>query len=72
MAVRGYIEGVGDVVYSSIAGILSLVVRIITSYALADVCGNMIIAYAEGLAWCFMLILHAVRLIRLKYKPVKS
>lgn len=72
MAVRGYIEGLGDVMYSSIAGILSLVVRIIASYVLADVCGNMIIAYAEGLAWCFMLILYAVRLIRLKYKPVKS
>lgn len=72
MAVRGYIEGLGDVMYSSIAGILSLVVRIIASYALADVCGNMIIAYAEGLAWCFMLILYAARLIRLKYKPVKS
>lgn len=71
MAVRGYIEGVGDVMYSSIAGILSLVVRITASYALADVCGNMIIAYAEGMAWCFMLILYVARLIRLKYKVVK-
>lgn len=72
MAVRGYIEGVGDVVYSSIAGILSLVARIAASYALADVCGNMIIAYAEGLSWCFMLILYALRLIILKHKGVKA
>lgn len=72
MAVRGYIEGIGDIMYSSIAGVLSLVVRIAASYAFADVCGNMIIAYAEGLSWCFMLILYAARLIRLKYKPVKS
>lgn len=72
MAVRGYIEGVGDVVYSSVTGILSLIVRIAASYALADVCGNMIIAYAEGLSWCFMLVLYAAWLIRLKYKSVKS
>lgn len=71
MAVRGYIEGVGDVLYSSVAGILSLIVRIGASYVLADVCGNMIIAYAEGLSWCFMLVLYAARLIRLRYKPVK-
>ena len=72
MAVRGYIEGVGDIMYSSIAGILSLFVRIAASYAFADVCGNMIIAYAEGLSWCFMLVLYAARLIWLRYKPVKS
>lgn len=72
MAVRGYIEGVGDIMYSSIAGILSLVVRITASYTFADVCGNMIIAYAEGLSWCFMLVLYSARLIWLRYKPVKS
>lgn len=70
MAVRGYIEGVGDVLYSSVAGILSLIVRIGASYALADVCGNMIIAYAEGMAWCFMLVLYVARLIRLRNKIV--
>lgn len=72
MAVRGYIEGVGDIMYSSVAGILSLVVRIAASYTFADVCGNMIIAYAEGLSWCFMLVLYAARVIWLRNKPVKS
>lgn len=71
MAVRGYVEGVGDVLYSSIVGILSLVVRIGASYAFAEICGNMIIAYAEGMSWCFMLMLYVARLIWLRYKAVK-
>ena len=33
-AIRGYVEGSGDVVYSSFAGITTLVCRIVLSYAL--------------------------------------
>ena len=47
-ATRGYLEGIGDVVYSSVAGIVSLACRIIASYAFAGVFGNSIIAYAEA------------------------
>ncbi|MFR2562926.1 MAG: MATE family efflux transporter [Anaeromassilibacillus sp.] len=39
-ATRGYLEGIGDVVYSSVAGIVSLACRIIASYAFAGVFGN--------------------------------
>lgn len=65
MAFRGYLEGKSDLVYSSIAGIVSLIVRIIASYAMAPFCGNMSIAYAEMLAWVWLL---AMYLLRFAYK----
>ena len=61
MAVRGVLEGVGDVTFSSIAGILSLIARIIMSYTLVAFSGNMIIAYAEGLSWLLLLLLYLGR-----------
>ena len=61
-AVRSFLEGTGDVLYSSIAGILSLIVRIIASYAFAHVFGNMIIAYAEAFSWGVLLLLYLARL----------
>lgn len=61
MAVRGALEGIGDVAYSSIIGIIALISRIIMSYTLVGLWDNMVIAYAEGLSWCVMLALYAVR-----------
>lgn len=48
MSVRGCLEGIGDVTYSSIAGIASLVFRIFLSYVLADLFGNMVIRLCRG------------------------
>ena len=62
MACRGYIEGLGELMYSSIIGITALAVRIINSYALKDVFGNMVIAYAEGFSWTLLLILFICRI----------
>ena len=62
-AARGYLEGLGDVLYSSIAGILSLLTRIVGSYALAALCGNMIIAYAEAVSWGALLLLYLGRIL---------
>ena len=62
-AIRGYIEGIGDVVYSSIAGILSLLCRIVLSYVLEPYFGNMVIAYAEMLSWILLLLLYLVRAV---------
>lgn len=59
---RSYLEGTGDVVYSSFSGISSLVLRIIASYSLAFLFGNMIIAYAEGFSWCLLLTLYLLRM----------
>lgn len=63
-AIRGYIEGIGDVVFSSIAGIISLLWRIILSYLLEPYFGNMVIAYAEMLSWLLMLALYIARAVR--------
>ncbi len=62
-AVRGYLEGLGDVMYSSAAGIASLVFRIAASYALASFFGNMVIAYAEAFSWGLLLALYLFRLL---------
>ena len=65
MAFRGYLEGKSDLIYSSMAGITSLIIRIIASYAMAPFYGNMSIAYAEMLAWAWLLIMY---LLRFAYK----
>lgn len=60
-AFRGYLEGKGDLAYSSIAGIVSLAVRIIASYAMAPFFGNMSIAYAEMLSWVWLFVMYLLR-----------
>ena len=70
-AIRGYIEGLGDVTYSSITGILSLLSRIILSYACVSFLGDRIIAYAEAFSWVFLLLLYIFRLIW-KYRQEKT
>lgn len=66
MCLRGYLEGVGDVLYSSAAGIAALASRIVFSYSFSGLCGNMIIAYAEAASWGVMLALYIARVLRLK------
>lgn len=63
MACRGYIEGLGEVMYSSIIGITALATRIICSYALKGVFGNMVIAYAEGISWALLMLLFITRIM---------
>ncbi len=60
-AFRGYLEGKGDLLYSGIAGVTALAVRIIASYAIAPLCGNMAIAYAEMVSWALLLFLYLFR-----------
>ncbi len=60
-ALRGYIEGAGDLAFSSFVGILTLVIRIVASYIMEPFFGNSVISYAEMIAWVIMLILYIVR-----------
>lgn len=62
-AVRGYLEAIGDVLYSSIAGILSLLSPILISNSLAGFFDNMIIVYAEAFSWGVLLVLYLLRMI---------
>ena len=64
-ATRGYLEGMGDLTYSSIVTIVALLIRIAGSYLFMDLWDNMVIAYAEGISWCFLLLFY---LVRAKYK----
>ncbi|MBR5267632.1 MAG: MATE family efflux transporter, partial [Lachnospiraceae bacterium] len=45
VAIRGYIQGLGDVNYTTFVGISSLAVRIAASYLLRPVMGNLIIGW---------------------------
>lgn len=60
-ALRGYLEGIGDVMFSSMMGIVVLLTRVVLSYAFPTQFGNMIIAYAEGASWTLGLLLFYVR-----------
>lgn len=60
-AVRGYLEGEGDLAFSSGAGIAALAVRIAGSYLLAPYFDNMVIAWAETISWVFLLLLYVLR-----------
>lgn len=62
-AIRSYLEGIGDVLYSGLAGIASLISRIVASYAWKGIFGNMVIAYAEIFSWIFLLLLYIFRLV---------
>lgn len=64
MAVRGYLEGIGDMIFSGLAGILALGVRIAVSYIFAGRFGNMVVAYAEAFSWVFLLGIYILRFIR--------
>ncbi|MDE7334123.1 MAG: MATE family efflux transporter [Lachnospiraceae bacterium] len=63
MALRGYLEGTGDMLFSGIAGITSLCARIIASYAFASRFGNMVIGYAEAFSWIVLLAIYFVRFL---------
>lgn len=63
-AVRGYLEGFGDMVYSSAAGVIALAVRIGASYAMRPFFWDRTIAYAEAVSWALLLAMYIFRLLR--------
>ncbi|MBQ3963991.1 MAG: MATE family efflux transporter [Firmicutes bacterium] len=69
-AFRGYLEGRGDVLFSGLNAIAALILRIILSYALVGLFYNMVIAYAEGFSWAFMLALYMMRYQKIKNRPL--
>ena len=71
-ALRGALEGMGDLKYCSFVGIATLVVRISFSYILKPFFGNRTIAFAEAVAWLIFLMLVLVRyLIKRKKMELK-
>lgn len=67
-ALRGYLEGIGRVKFTSVFSALSLVLRIFLSYRLKPVFGNMVIAYAEAFSWCFLLLPYGGMVLYLGWK----
>ena len=62
VAIRGYVQGIGDVNYTTFVGMSSLAVRIAMSYLLKPVFGNMVIAWAEVISWWYMFAMYLGRL----------
>lgn len=71
-ALRGYLEGLGRVTFTSVFSVLSLGVRILLSYRLKPVFGNMVIAYAEAFSWCFLLLPYGGMVLYLEWKRRKE
>lgn len=67
-ALRGYLEGIGDLVYSSTNAVICLVIRIVASYIMKPFFGNMVIAYAEMISWSFLFVLYLLRTVKKKNK----
>lgn len=63
MAMRGYLEGAGDLLFSGAAGITALIVRIASSYLFVSYFDNMVIAYAEAFSWMVLLMLYLIRFL---------
>jgi len=58
---RSVLEGIGDITYCSIVGIITLCFRIAFSYILEPFIANRAIAFAEAVSWLAFLIMVAVR-----------
>ena len=63
VAIRGYIQGIGDVNFTTVVGMSSLAVRIAMSYLLRPLLGNMVIAWAEVISWWYMFAMYLGRLL---------
>lgn len=70
MTFKGYLEGRGDVKFTSVAGVLTLMIQIVFSYILVGFYSNMVIAYAEGYAWTFETVLFIIRYLLIKKSKI--
>lgn len=61
VAIRGYLEGQGDLAFSGILGIASMMVRLGCSYLMKNSLGIRTIVYAEAVSWIFMLAVFGLR-----------
>lgn len=66
VAVKSYLEGKGDVIFSGVAGLLTLGARILFSYGLRSRYESSIIASAEGFSWILLLALCSLRYLKVK------
>ena len=63
MVLRSALEGIGDIRYSSMIGITTLGVRIASSFLMRSGFANRTVALAEGVSWCFLLLMMGARVI---------
>lgn len=68
MSLKGYLEGIADMTFAGIMEICSLGVRLFCSYLFVSIWNNMVVAYAEGFAWVFLVVVFRIRLLLLEKK----
>ena len=69
---RSVLEGIGDITYCSIVGIITLCFRIAFSYILEPFVANRAIALAEAVSWLALLIMVLARIYYIMEKPSKK
>ncbi|MBQ2846327.1 MAG: MATE family efflux transporter [Firmicutes bacterium] len=63
---RGVLEGIGDITFCSIVGIIVLGVRIAFSYILDPFVAGRAIAFAEGISWTVFMLIMILRILHKK------
>jgi len=63
VVMRSALEGIGDIKYCSTIGIATLGVRIASSYLLRPFFANRTVALAEGISWCFLMVMMGIRVL---------
>ncbi len=58
---RSSLEGIGDISFCSMAGIATLITRIVFSFLLRPFFAGRTVALAEGISWCFLLLMMGIR-----------
>ena len=68
IVLQSLLEGVGDISFCSVIGVVSLALRIALSYALRPIFAERTIAIAEGIVWVTTLFVFALRMALRKEK----
>lgn len=72
--IRNYLEGCGDVLFTSVVNVFALLIRIALSYWIGTGQGSHVFALAESVSWALMLLLYIFRYLWLwaRHKPTKQ
>ena len=68
IVLQSILEGIGDISFCSVVGVVSLALRITLSYLLRPVFGARTIALAEGFTWLTIPFIFAIRMLLLSRK----
>ena len=71
-AIRNYLDGCGDVVFTSIVNVVAMLIRVAVSYRIGNQCGNDIFALAESISWGILLGIYMIRYLWITRGPARK